>query len=91
MDYDYRNKSGPAYPRPMFGPSSASPSPSNHHPMYGPPGYPNIGQQTGHGQQFFPPPERNSSFQHNTSSSSCKSRSDLELGFTRMDLLIVDR
>ncbi|EFH40495.1 hypothetical protein ARALYDRAFT_918411 [Arabidopsis lyrata subsp. lyrata] len=67
MDYDYRNKSGPSYPRPMYGPPSTSPSPASNHPMYG---YPKIGQQTGHGQQFFPPPERNSSFQHNTSPSS---------------------
>ncbi|EOA13955.1 hypothetical protein CARUB_v10027076mg [Capsella rubella] len=67
MDYDYRNKSGPSYPRPMYEPSSASsPSPASNHPMYAPSGYPKIGQQTGHGQQFFPPPERNSSFQHNT-------------------------
>jgi hypothetical protein len=33
-------------------------------------GYPKIGQQTGPGPQFFSPPERNSSFQHNTSPSS---------------------
>lgn len=77
MDYDYRNKSGPSYPRPMYGPPSTSPSPASNHPMYG---YPKIGQQTGHGQQFFPPPERNSSFQHNTSPS-CKSGSDLEFRF----------
>ena len=66
MDYDFRNKSGPPYGRPMY----PSPSPSSTHPMYnGPPGYPKIG-----GQPFFPPPERNPSFQHNPSpSSSCKS------------------
>jgi len=81
MDYDYRNKSGgPSYPRPMYGPPSTSPSPSSNHPMYG---YPKIGQQTGPGPQFFSPPERNSSFQHNTSPS-CKSCSDLEFGFTRI-------
>ncbi|CAN6860964.1 unnamed protein product [Brassica oleracea] len=64
MDYDYRNKSGPSYARPMYGPPSISPSPPSTHPMYG---YPNIGQQSGHGHQFFPPPERNQSFQHNPS------------------------
>ncbi|XP_010442894.1 PREDICTED: uncharacterized protein LOC104725852 [Camelina sativa] len=70
MDYDYRSKSGPSYPRPMYGPSSASPSPpSSNHPIYAPSGYPKIGQQIGHGQQFFPPPERNPSFQHNSSPS----------------------
>ncbi|WZZ39324.1 hypothetical protein YC2023_035583 [Brassica napus] len=62
MDYDFRNKSGPPYGRPMY----PSPSPSSTHPMYnGPPGYPKIG-----GQPFFPPPERNPSFQHNPSPSS---------------------
>ncbi|KAH0906357.1 hypothetical protein HID58_038184 [Brassica napus] len=49
MDYDYRNKSGPSYARPMYG-------------------YPNIGQQSGHGHQFFPLPERNQSFQQHNSS-----------------------
>ncbi|CAN6813098.1 unnamed protein product, partial [Brassica oleracea] len=62
MDYDFRNKSGPPYGRPMY----PSPSPSSTHPMYnGPPGYPKIG-----GQPFFPPPERNPSFKHNPSPSS---------------------
>ncbi|KAL0710303.1 hypothetical protein Bca4012_017281 [Brassica carinata] len=65
MDYDFRNKSGPSYGRPMY----PSPSPSS---MYnGPPGYPKIGQQSSHGQPFFPPPpERTPSFQHNPSSPS---------------------
>ncbi|CAN8244458.1 unnamed protein product [Cochlearia groenlandica] len=69
MDYDFRNKSGPSYNRPMYGASSTSPSPPSSHPtMYSSPsGYPKIGQQNSHGQQFFPPPERNPSFQHNSS------------------------
>ncbi|CAH2070132.1 unnamed protein product, partial [Thlaspi arvense] len=69
MDYDIRNKSGPPYGRPMYGPPSTSPSPASSHPMYAPSpsGYPKIGQQSGHGQPFFPPPERNSSFQHSSS------------------------
>ncbi|KFK26953.1 hypothetical protein AALP_AA8G315000 [Arabis alpina] len=62
MDYDLRNKSGPSpYGRPMYG--TASPSPASTHPMYG---YPKISQQQS--QPFFPPPERNPSFQHNSSS-----------------------
>ncbi|KAF8116824.1 hypothetical protein N665_0014s0086 [Sinapis alba] len=66
MDYDFRNKSGPSYGRPMY----PSPSPSSTHPIYnGPPGYPKIGAQP-----FFPPPpERTPSFQHNPSSSSSSS------------------
>ncbi|KAL1206670.1 hypothetical protein V5N11_027230 [Cardamine amara subsp. amara] len=79
MDYDFRNKSGPSYGRPMYGPPSTSPSPASNHPMYG---YPKIGQQTGHGQQFFPPPERNASFQHNTSPFLSSSSSGLGIKVT---------
>ncbi|CAN7066577.1 unnamed protein product [Brassica rapa subsp. trilocularis] len=64
MDYDYRNKSGPSYARPMYG-------------------YPNIGQQSGHGHQFFPPPERNQSFQqHNSSPFPFSSSSSLGIKVT---------
>lgn len=94
MDYDYRNKSGASYARPMYGPPSISPSPPSTHPMYG---YPNIGQQSGHGHQFFPPPERNQSFQHNSSpspfSSSCKISNlvnfDFEFGFVAIWYLVI--
>uniref|UniRef100_A0A1J3FTG7 UBA domain-containing protein n=1 Tax=Noccaea caerulescens TaxID=107243 RepID=A0A1J3FTG7_NOCCA len=82
MDYDFRNKSGPSYGRPMYGTASASPSPASSHPMYGPPGYPKIGQQSGHGQPFFPPPERNSSFQHNSSPFPSSSSSGLGIKVT---------